>query len=105
VGFDWPDGQGARDKVSEEIAELDAAVESGERAAMEHELGDTLFALVTFARKLDLDPEAALRGTLERFATRVRGVESAAAKTGKPLKELSATELDRLWIEAKRAGG
>lgn len=103
VGFDWPDGQGARDKVGEELGELDQAVASGDRAAIEHELGDTLFALVNYARKLELDPEAALRGTLERFAERVRGVEAAAAATGKPLKALSAEELDRLWLEAKRA--
>jgi uncharacterized protein YabN with tetrapyrrole methylase and pyrophosphatase domain len=86
VGFDWPDGQGAR-------------------AAIEHELGDTLFALVNFARKLELDPEAALRGTLGRFQDRVRRVESAAAATGKPLKDLSSEELDRLWVEAKRNAG
>ena len=105
VGFDWPDGQGARDKVSEELAELDAAVAGGERAAIEHELGDTLFALVNFARKLELDPEAALRGTLERFAQRVRNVEAAASRSGKPLKELSSAELEQLWLEAKRAAG
>jgi len=105
VGFDWPDGQGARDKVGEELCELDQAVASGDRAAIEHELGDTLFALVNYARKLELDPEAALRGTLERFAQRVKRVEAAAAASGKPLKTLSTEELDRMWMEAKAAAG
>jgi tetrapyrrole methylase family protein/MazG family protein/ATP diphosphatase len=101
VGFDWPDGQGARDKVSEEQGEFDQAVSSGDRAAMEHELGDLLFAIVNHARKLELDPEAALRGTLARFATRVRTVEAAIAAQGRSLEGLSAAELDVLWQQAK----
>ena len=102
VGFDWPDGQGARDKVSEELGELDDADRSsGDRGAMEHELGDLLFALVNHARKLELDPEAALRGTLARFATRVRTVEAAIAAQGRSLEGLSAAELDVLWQQAK----
>jgi tetrapyrrole methylase family protein/MazG family protein/ATP diphosphatase len=106
VGFDWPDGQGARDKLSEELGELDAAVRAGERAEMEHELGDLLFAIVNYARKLELDPEAALRGTLGRFEARVRAVEAAIAAQGRSLEGLSAAELDALWMQAKaRRGG
>ena len=103
VGFDWPDGQGARDKVGEELVELDQAVASGDKAQAERELGDVLFALVSYARKLELDPEAALRGTLARFAERVQHVERAALAGGRPAEELSAAELDALWVEAKRA--
>jgi tetrapyrrole methylase family protein/MazG family protein/ATP diphosphatase len=102
VGFDWPDAQGARDKVGEELGELDRALASGDKAHAERELGDLLFALVNYARKTELDPEAALRGTLARFAERVQHVERAAHAGGRPPEELSAAELDALWVEAKR---
>ena len=101
VGFDWPDGQGARDKIAEELAELDAAVASGDQTACEHELGDLLFSIANFARKRGLDPEAALRGTLQRFGDRVRSVEQAVSASGSDLKTLSADELDALWTAAK----
>src|SRR5690349_1871981 len=53
IGFDWPDGQGARDKMGEELNELDRAVDSGDKAATERELGDLLFAISSYARKLE----------------------------------------------------
>ena len=105
VGFDWPDGQGARAKVGEELGELDRALASGDKVHAERELGDLLFALVNYARKLELDPEAALRGTLARFADRVQYVERTALEAGRPAEELSPAELDALWVEAKRALG
>lgn len=101
VGFDWPDIAGARAKVDEELAELDAAMQAGERERIEHELGDVLFALVSVARKLDLDAEAALRGTLDRFGQRVRWVEEHVKQQGQDLGALDAAALDRLWQQAK----
>jgi tetrapyrrole methylase family protein/MazG family protein/ATP diphosphatase len=101
VGFDWPDGQGARDKVGEELGELDEAVRAGDAAASERELGDLLFALVNYARKLSIDPEAALRGTLARFESRVRSVEAAIAAEDRRLDGMSPVELDALWEAAK----
>jgi MazG family protein len=101
VGFDWPDGQGARDKVGEELSELDAAVAAGDRREIERELGDVLFALANYARKLELDPETALRQTLARFAERVSAVERAAAAQGRTVDELGAEQLDALWSAAK----
>jgi MazG family protein len=101
VGFDWPDGQGARDKVEEELGELDDAVAQSDRVASQRELGDVLFALVNYARKLELDPDAALRETLARFGERVRSVEGAVAASGRELTALSAAELDVLWQQAK----
>ena len=83
VGFDWPDGQGARDKVGEELARARRGRAAGDKGATERELGDVLFALANYARKLEIDPEAALRQTLARFATRVRSVESAVAAQGR----------------------
>ena len=103
VGFDWPDRAGARAKVDEELRELDEALASGDRAAAEHELGDVLFALVSVARKADIDPEAALRGTLGRFTERVRAVEQAVAVRGQELSAVSPVELDALWEAAKTA--
>ena len=101
VGFDWPDLPGARAKVDEELAELDVAMAGQDRERMEHELGDVLFALVSVARKLDLDPEAALRGTLDRFGQRVRWVENHVAEQGQDLTALDAAALDLLWNQAK----
>jgi len=101
AGFDWPALEGARAKVDEELAELDAAVRGGERQRIEHELGDVLFALVSVARKLDVDPEAALRGTLDRFTGRVRTVETLAKEQGAELSTMSAEALDQLWLTAK----
>jgi MazG family protein len=102
VGFDWPDRAGARAKVDEELSELDQALARGDRDAIEHELGDVLFALVSVARKADVDPEAALRGTLDRFAKRVRAVETAVAARGEDLSAQSPEALDALWQAAKR---
>jgi len=104
VGFDWPALAGARSKVDEELAELDMAIASGDVTRAEQELGDVLFALVSVARKLDLDPEAALRGTLDRFGQRVSRVEDMVKKQGSQLPEQSAAQLDVLWERAKEQG-
>jgi ATP diphosphatase len=96
VGFDWPDADGPRSKIDEELAEIDAATSDEERAA---ELGDLLFSVVNYARHLDIDPEAALRGAVSRFETRFRKVEAIADK---PLSSMETDELEALWREAKR---
>lgn len=103
VGYDWPDASGARSKIDEELSELDEAVASEDSARMEEELGDLLFAIASFARKKSLDPEAALRGALDRFSTRFRHAELAAEAEGTSLRELDADALDALWERAKRA--
>jgi tetrapyrrole methylase family protein/MazG family protein/ATP diphosphatase len=101
VGFDWPDLGGARSKVDEELAELDAALVSGDVAHAGRELGDVLFALVSVARKANLDPEAALRGTLDRFTQRVRGAEALAVERGLSLSGLAPETLEQLWQDVK----
>jgi MazG family protein len=101
VGFDWPDAAGARAKLDEELGELDQALAEGDRDAAERELGDVLFALVSMARKADIDPEAALRGTLARFGQRVRRVETRVASVGQTLAAQTPERLDALWNEAK----
>jgi ATP diphosphatase len=103
VGFDWPDATGPRHKVDEELGELDRAITSGDRAAIEHELGDTFFALVNLARKLGLDAESALRAATDRFGSRFAHVEEALAAQGRAVRDASPEEQDRLWEAAKAA--
>jgi len=101
LGFDWPDASGPRAKIDEELSELDAAVASERMPEAGRELGDLLFSIASYARKLGLDPEASLRETLQRFSERVGRVEQGAKAQGKSAGELPAQELDELWERAK----
>jgi MazG family protein len=101
VGYDWPSPAGARDKVGEELRELDEAIARGDRAQMEDELGDLLFALASWARLSQLDPEASLRRGLDRFTTRFREAERLAHERGTALDRMSDEQRDALWREAK----
>jgi MazG family protein len=103
VGFDWPDARGPREKIDEELRELDAACARGDRDEMGRELGDVLFAVVNLARKLGLDPEVALRESTDRFGRRFAHVEEALERQGRLVAQASAEEQDRLWNEAKAA--
>jgi len=103
AGFDWPDATGPREKVGEELAELDHAIAGGDAARREAEVGDLLFSVVNLARHLSIDPEAALRGANGRFARRFRHVEDALARIGTPIGKAAPEILDRLWDEAKSA--
>ena len=101
VGFDWPDVLGVRAKVDEELAEVDAAVASGNRADIAAELGDLLFSVANLSRHLELDPETCLRSANERFTRRFRAVEGYVAASGKAWSSHDAAELDQLWRRAK----
>lgn len=102
VGFDWPDIPGVRAKIAEELAELDRELEGGgSRDALVHELGDVLFAVANLARHLDIDPEAALRGTNTRFEARFRDMEQSLAGQGQALRDCDAQALDKAWNESK----
>jgi tetrapyrrole methylase family protein/MazG family protein/ATP diphosphatase len=109
VGFDWPDARGSRAKVEEELGELDAAIESGDKDRAEAELGDVLFALVNLARHTGVDAEGALRRTIDKFTGRFSHVEGRVIERhgGWPLTaegdKLTLEELDGYWEEAKRA--
>ena len=93
TGFDWPDPSGARAKIDEELAELDA---EGGQQRREEELGDLLFAVVNLARHLNIDPEEALRKANHKFEGRFREIEKAPG-----FQELDLEEKERLWAEAK----
>ncbi len=101
VGFDWPDASGPRAKVDEELRELDAAIASGDRPAIEHELGDVLFAVANLSRKLALAPEEALRGTVGRFIERFMHIERGLELAGVPHGQATLEQMERLWNEAK----
>jgi MazG family protein len=102
-GFDWPDTQGAIDKLDEELAELAVARESGDAAACADELGDVLFVLVRIAGKLGIDAEAALAGANAKFERRFGHVLREVAAQGKDPVEVGLAGLDALWNDAKRA--
>ena len=104
VGFDWPDVPAVRAKVAEELGELDAAVASGDRSRVDHELGDLLFAVVNWGRKLGLDPEESLRRGNARFEHRFAYVEEQLALRGKTPLESTLDEMDALWDAAKKEG-
>jgi ATP diphosphatase len=105
VGFDWPDAAAVLAKVDEETAELKAALAIpgavANKAAVREELGDLLFTLANLARKLDLDPEAALAAANLKFRRRFEAVESGLAERGKSPAEATLAEMDELWEKAK----
>ncbi len=101
IGFDWPDPGGARAKVEEELRELDEAMAAGDREALEHEMGDALFALANLSRKLGIPPEEALREAVGRFLSRFGHVERELARRGVPHGEATLEQMDALWDEAK----
>jgi MazG family protein len=101
VGFDWPDTAGVIDKFREELAELSVELETGDRKALEHELGDLLFTAVNMARKLGVEPELALEHANQRFIARFQHMEEVAAAQKQKLEDLTPEDLDTLWREAK----
>jgi len=103
LGVDWPDAQGPRAKLDEEVRELDEALAAGDPGAAESELGDVLFSVVSIARKHGIDAEAALRGTIDRFGARVRQVEQTLKTRALDASKLNPAQLDALWVEAKEA--
>jgi len=98
IGFDWPDAAAVLPKVAEEIGELEAEIASGAGPRLEEEMGDLLFAVANLARKLDLDPETALRRATAKFERRFRRLERLAAERGLG-PDLNA--LEALWQEVK----
>jgi len=113
VGFDWQEPSGAREKVTEELAEVDEAAVGAAGSAgavgaepperLEDELGDLLFALVNWARLLGLHPETALQAANRKFEARFRALEQLARSRSLSLESLSLDELDELWNEVKLA--
>ena len=105
VGFDWPDVQGPRDKVREELVEVERELESGEPAAerLTDEVGDLLFAVVNLARKAGVQPGPALDRANRKFKERFTAVEALCEERGIDLDTAGLEVLDGLWDEVKDA--
>jgi MazG family protein len=102
VGFDWPDISTVLDKLHEEISELQVEIDAGERDKAREELGDLLFVCANLARKLEVDPEDALRAANAKFTRRFRFIEDALEARGLTPAQSNLEEMDGLWDEAKR---
>lgn len=102
VGFDYPDVQGALDKVHEEVDEMIHAIETGDENHALEELGDVLFAVIDLARKLKFDPSEALTQTSDKVVARFSYVESNILAENKLLSEVSVEMMDKLWQNAKK---
>lgn len=103
AGFDWPNADGAWDKLSEEAEELRRACEGGSSSEIEDELGDLLFSAVNISRFIGADAEQALSRSTDKFISRFAAVERLAAERGIDMKSSSLEELDRLWDEVKKS--
>ena len=101
VGFDWETAQQVFDKIDEEVTELKAEIETNNRDEIENEIGDLLFAVVNLARKLDVEPETALKRTNRKFRRRFAYIERALKDKNQILENTPLSDLDELWNEAK----
>lgn len=102
VGFDWPNTTGVVNKIEEEVRELrEALTQSPERAA--EEFGDLLFSIANLARKLDVEPEAALRSANEKFSTRFSAVEADLERRGSSVHAATTEEMEAAWQRVKTA--
>ncbi|PIO98215.1 nucleoside triphosphate pyrophosphohydrolase [Pleomorphomonas carboxyditropha] len=113
VGFDWNDPRAVLAKIREELDELEAEMDRADsgkleraeaRAAIEAELGDVLFALANLGRHLDIDPEAAVRATNEKFRKRFSYIERKLGETGRRPQDATLEEMEALWQQAKTEG-
>ena len=107
VGFDWNDLGAVRDKLTEELAELDAELgaQTRDKDRIEDEIGDLLFVIANVARHLDIDPEKALQRTNEKFRRRFSHIETTLATRGSNLDAASLDEMEALWQDAKTVDG
>ncbi len=101
VGFDWEKKEDAWTKVEEEVRELHQAIVSADEMEIEKEFGDLLFALVNYSRFLNVNPENALRYTIEKFIKRFQYIENKLKENGKDIYSSTLQEMDKLWNESK----
>jgi MazG family protein len=101
TGFEWDNTSQVWDKVKEEVNELEEAVNSGNKDAMEDEFGDVMFSLVNYSRFLEIDAENALERTNKKFQRRFQAMEVLALQEGRTLNDMNLTEMDTLWNQVK----
>ena len=104
VGFDWKKIENVWGKVEEEAAELEHTLKRKNKKKREEEFGDFLFALGNYARFIGVNPENALRSTIEKFTRRFRYIETELKKAGKDIHKSTLKEMDAIWNRAKRKG-
>jgi XTP/dITP diphosphohydrolase len=106
IGFDWDNVGQVWEKVEEEIAELKYELDHGaDKIKTESEFGDLLFALINYARFIDVNPETALERTNRKFISRFKFLEKAVNADGKKLNEMNLSEMDVYWEMAKKSKG
>ena len=103
VGFDWPSTDEVFDKLHEEVAELKVEIAAGDLDKARDEVGDLLFVVANLARKLEVEPEDALRGANAKFTRRFAFIEAELAKNGRTPDQSDLAEMDALWDAAKAA--
>lgn len=101
-GFDWPDISGVKEKVNEELEELEEALESGNQKHVDEEFGDLLFTMVNLSRFIKIDSELSLRKSTLKFMDRFRKVEALAEKENRNIEKMSLEEMDALWNRIKK---
>ena len=103
VGVDWPDHHQVIDKVKEELTEVEAELnlEVIDQSRLKDEIGDVLFSVINLARKLDIDPEQALKSTNNKFTNRFNYVEEDIVSNGNNIKDVSLNDMEDLWQKAK----
>lgn len=100
-GFDWPDIEGPKSKIAEELAEIDEAIETGSAIHLESEIGDLLFSVVNYSRHLGIDPALALGRTNAKFEKRFKHVESRMTEDGEKMAPENLEIMDGYWDSAK----
>jgi len=101
VGFDWDKSDQIWLKVQEEITEFEEEVSKGDLKRSEEEFGDVLFSLINYARFLKINPDNALERTNQKFIKRFDFIESKAKELEKKLSDMSLSEMEVIWKEAK----
>lgn len=103
VGFDWPDSAGVIAKIKEELEEVAAELDSADPHRLQDELGDLLFAVTNLARHINVDPEQALRASIDKFCRRFTYIERQLHRLNKTAEQCDLSTLDALWDAAKAA--
>lgn len=101
IGFSFNNYEEVRNKVTEELNELDDAIKTGENSSIEHEIGDVLISIANVSLMLDVNPENALHKCCERFIKRFEFIEKSLSKEGKEIFNVPREELERLWEKSK----
>ena len=104
IGFDWQNAEEVYNNVKEELSELEAEVKKGDKIGKINEFGDVLFALINYARFIDVNPDTALEHTNKKFKARFEFMEKEAKNQGKLLCNMTLEDMDFLWREAKENG-